>query len=265
MWGELALSLKGGDIYMLIMVAMGFIATMLIFERFLMLQFFYNLDFKRFLNELRKMVRSEDYERAMNLCKTSAKTGLPRIALNALEAAENDPTTIRASIEEDIIDFLPRLESRLSAMPAIATLILLVGILGTIDGLWWAFHSIEVLDTAKKQSALAGGIAGSLNPTTVGLVSSMLLLACHHILKAMAVRIVEKVHHGVTVLHNMLVPEEYATVMTASGVASQNAEDASDILVSNSAGEPTQEEGLSVDDAFDDAAVNDIKDEEEII
>lgn len=266
MWGELALSLKSGNIYMIIIMGMAFIACMMVFERFLMLQFYYNLDFTRFLTELKKMVRSEDYERAMNLCKTASRAGLPRIALRALEAAENDPTTIKGTIEEDVIDFLPRLESRLAVMPAFATFVLLVGILGTIDGLWWAFHSIDVLDTAKKQAALAGGIAGSLNPTATGLVASMLLLISHHFLKSMAVRIVEKVHYGVAVIYNLLVPEEITTVVAAAGVGQQEPRETSDAIVENPADEPSaQDEGLPVDDAFDDAVVDDIKDEEEII
>lgn len=266
MWGELALSFKNGNMYIITIMIMSFIALVMIFERFFILQFFYNLNFSKFLNDLKKMIRSEDYDRAINLCKTSSHTGLPRIALRAIEASENDPTTIKSTIEEDVIEFLPKIENRLSFLPAFATFILLLGILGTIDGLWWAFHSIEVLDTAKKQASLSGGIASSLNPTTSALIASLLILICHHFLKSIAVRIVEKIHHGVTVLYNLLVPQEYTTmVATPSIVQSGENSEMSDAIVGNQEVETRQEEGLPVDDAFDDAVVDDIKDEEEII
>lgn len=266
MWGELALSIKNGNIYMLAIILLSFIATTVIFERFIMLQFRFNIDFKKFLTNFKKMVTSEDYERAVNLCKSASKTSLPKIALRALEAVENDPSTVRGTIEEDTIEFLPRIESRLTMMPAMATVIMLIGILGTIDALWWSFHSIDVLDTAKKQASLANGIAGSLNPTAIAIIASMLILASHQILKGMAIRIIDRIHHGVSVLNNLLVPQEVATTVVAAPAAAVEARDTSDAIV-EPAGDatPDQDEGMPADDAFDDAVVDDIKDEEEII
>ncbi|MFK7824362.1 MAG: MotA/TolQ/ExbB proton channel family protein [Oligoflexales bacterium] len=265
MWGELALSIRSGNIYMWGIVILSFISTVVIFERIIMLQWRYNIDFKKFLTDFKKMINSEDHERAINLCKSASKTSLPKIALRALEAVENDPSTVRGTIEEDTIEFLPRIESRLTMMPAMATIILLIGILGTIDALWWSFHSIDVLDTAKKQASLANGIAGSLNPTATAIIASMLILASHQVLKGMAIRIIDRIHHGIAVLNNLLVPEEVAT-MVAAPVAAFETRETSDAIV-EPAGDPTpddQDEGPA-DDAFDDAVVDDIKDEEEII
>src|SRR5690606_3078807 len=118
-----------------------------------------------------------------NICKSASHTSLPHISLKAIEAAERDPTSVRGIIEEETIDFLPRLENRLPALPALATLILLVGILGTLDALWHAFDAIAVLDTSEKQARLAHGIAGSLNPTAMGLLAAMIFLAAHQYLK----------------------------------------------------------------------------------
>ncbi|NRA44684.1 MAG: MotA/TolQ/ExbB proton channel family protein [Oligoflexales bacterium] len=266
MWGELALSIKNGNIYMIAIILLSFISTTVIFERLIMLQFVYNIDFSKFLNNFRKMITSEDHERAINLCKSASKTSLPKIALRALEAVENDPSSVRGTIEEDTIEFLPRIESRLNMMPAMATIILLIGILGTIDALWWSFHSIDVLDTAKKQASLANGIAGSLNPTATAIIASMLVLASHQILKGMAIRIIDRIHHGIAVLNNLLVPEEVATVLAAPVSAAAEPRETSDAIV-EPAGDPTpdQDEGMPADDAFDDAVVDDIKDEEEII
>ena len=88
----------------------------------------------------------------------------------ALEAADSDPTKVRGTIEEEALEFLPSIERRLGALPALTLLIMLVGILGTIDSLWVAFQSVDVLDTAKKQATIAQGIASSLSPTALGLL-----------------------------------------------------------------------------------------------
>lgn len=266
MWGELALSFQKGNMYMIAIMVLTFIGLTLVFERFIMLSFVYSIDFSKFLTNFRKMISSEDYERAMNLCRSASKTSLPKIALKALEASENDPSTVRGTIEEDTIEFIPRLESRLAIMPALATLIMLLGILGTIDGLWWAFHSIDILDTAKKQSSLANGIAGSLNPTSAALIASMLILASHQILKGIALRVLDQIQHGVTVLNNLLVPEEVATyVTTAMAAAPVEASDDAMPVMNDADDGMDSNEGDMDHDSFDDAVVDDIKDEEEII
>ncbi len=264
MWSEVALSLQQGNGYMLVMIALLFLSTVIIIERIIMLHFVFNINFSKFINNLRKMVTSNDLDRAINLCKSVRKTALPRIALRALEAAETDPTTVRGTIEEETIGFLPAIDSRLTLLPAIATFTMLIGILGTIDGLWGAFHSIEILDTTKKQASLATGIAASLNPTAMGLFVCMLVLAFHQLLKGSALRLTERIHHGVSVLNNILVPAEVVAYASAGQSASSFPLNADAVNSEKSDSVPSNE-GDTGDEAFDDTSVEDIKDEEEII
>lgn len=263
MWSQLAVSLQNGNLYLIAIIVLGFIGTWIIFERLIMLQFVYNVDFKKFLNNLRRSVQAEDLERAVSICKNASYTSLPSIGLKALEALERDPHSVRGTIEEETIDFLPKLEARISILPALSTLILLIGILGTIDGLWAAFDSIEILDTSEKQARLANGIAGSLNPTTMGLLMSMLFLTGHQMLRGLAIRLTERVHYGVSVLINLLAPQEMATYVAAP-MAEASAPLAQE-TVSKREAAPTESKTEVEDDSFDDASVEDIKDEEEII
>jgi len=266
MWSQLAVSLQQGNLYLLTILIFGFIGSVILIERLIMLQMVYSLDFSKFLNNLRRSVQAEDLDRAVSICKNASKTSLPAISLKAIEAAERDPSSVRGVIEEETIDFLPKLETRISILPALATLILLTGVLGTIDGLWSAFDSIEILDTSEKQARLANGIAGSLNPTSMGLLISMIFLTGHQLLRGLAIKITERIHYGVSVLMNLLVPNEVTTYVTASPV--QSSSRASSAVSGNDDDddveepEPTPEEE---DDSFDDASVEDIKDEEEII
>lgn len=268
MWSEVAKSFQHGDGYVYFMLFVGFIGSVIFFERLIMLQFIFNLDFKKFTTNLKKMIRAEDYDRAISLCRSASKTSLPMISLKALEAAESDPTSVRGTIEEEAIDFLPRIESRLGALPGIATLVLLIGILGTIDALWTAFHSIDVLDTAQKQASVGNNIAASLSYTTIGLLLCIVFLVGHQFLKGLAIKITERIHHGVAVLMNLLVPQELAMMPLAAGagVAPNNDfNSAAEMNEVQASAEPTSAEEPGDDDDFDDASVEDIKDEEEII
>lgn len=263
MWSQLAVSLQSGNLYLIAILILGFLGTVIVFERLIMLQVVYAIDFKKFLNNLRRSVQAEDHERSISICKNASYTSLPSISLKALEALERDPSSVRGTIEEETIDFLPKLETRIGVLPALSTLILLIGVLGTIDGLWAAFDSVEILDTTEKQVLLANGIAGSLNPTTLGLLVSMIFLTGHQVLRGLALRLTERVHYGVSVLINLLAPPETATFMPAP-LAIQTAAIAHAPEAKREAS-PQAEKMEEVDDSFDDASVEDIKDEEEII
>ena len=264
MWSEVARSLQMGNGYVLTMLAIGFIACILFFERLIMLQAVYHINFPKFLNSLRKMVLSEDLNRAVNLCKNTSSTSLPKIACRALEAADSDPTNVRGTIEEEALEFLPSIERRLGALPALTLLIMLVGILGTIDSLWAAFQSVDVLDTAKKQATIAQGIASSLSPTALGLLFGIILLAGYYLLKGMAINLTESIHHGVAVLINLLAPRDAISYVPMT--------ENSEISHSPQSEQPSNEKiagaapaAAPAEESFDDVSIEDIKDEEEII
>jgi len=272
MWSELATSFQHGNGYTYFMLGLAFLGTVIIFERFIMLQFVFNINFNKFLTNLKKMVRAEDLDRAINLCRNASHTSLPLISLRALEAAETDPSTVRGTIEEEAIEFLPRLEARLGVLPALSTLALLVGILGTIDSLWAAFHSIDVLDTAQKQASIGHGISGALTYTTIGLLVCMVFLTFHQMLKGLAIRLSERIQHGVAVLNNLLVPQEVAympmgaAVAAGAGTVSTSVNEQAHVAApaAASVAEESQDSG-SQNESLDETSVEDIKDEEEII
>lgn len=268
MWSHIALSLKQGNPYLIIIMSLGFIAFVVLFERLIMLNFVYNINFSKFLSDVKKAVNGQDFERAMTICKSASPTSLPNIGLKALEAADTDPTSVRGAIEEATIDFLPKVETRVGFAPAIATLVILVGVLGTIDSLWSAFNSIEILDTSEKQALLANGIAESLNPTAMGIMLSMVLLALNQIVKGLAIRLSERIQYGVSVLTNLLAPTEMPAVMSIAAAAGSAVGQSVAAVNENFAAEPSTTATNAAEesnDSFDDASVEDIKDEEEII
>src|SRR3989338_5559298 len=139
MWNELALHLQRGNPYLLAILCLTFLAYVFIIERFLMLSFVYNIKFTKFISQLKSMIQAKDFDRAITLCNSTSSTAFPQIALRALEASDNDPTTVKGVLEESTLEFLPRIETRVHILPTLATLILLIGVLGTIDSIWESF------------------------------------------------------------------------------------------------------------------------------
>lgn len=260
MMGEIVQSFARGNTYMYLMVFIAFAASVIILERMLMLQFVFNINFSKFLTSIRKMLVANDLERALSYAKSVSGSSLPFIARRAIEAADSDPTTIRGTIEEETIGFLPRIEVRIGFLIALSTLVMFLGILGTIEALWRTFHAIDVLDSAKKQVVLSHEIAGALNPVAFGLMISMMILVFHQIIRGMALRLVDRIHHGVTVLTNLMVPQDSAAFI--STIAAAAAAPAEAAAAPEESAAPAQ--GKS-DAQFDDAPVQDIRDEEEII
>ncbi len=263
MFSEIAASFQHGNSYITAMLILGFIACVVIFERLIMLQFVYHLDFQKFLSNLKKILSADDSSRAISFCKGVGNTSLPYIAKRALEAAESDPTTVRGVLEEETVDFLPRIERRIGMLMAISTLIMLTGVLGAIDSLWATFHAVSVLDTARKQASLGQEIASALNPVAFGVMLSMFVLVGYYTARSLAVRLTERIHHGITVLHNLLVPAEvssYMPVAMATPTATMAPMAAAEVTESEPAAQ-----GGGTDANFDDASVEDIRDEEEII
>ena len=92
----------------------------------------------------------------------------------------------------------------------------------------------------------------------------MIFLAGHQILQSVAVKITEKIHYGVTVLINLLVPQEMAYVAAAPAPSYEGSHEPAPMKeeVQIEAEAPAKHEE---EEDFDDSSVEDIKDEEEII
>ena len=146
MWNELLHSLNEGNTYLLAIATVGFISLVIAFERIFILVFIYNINFKKFINNLRKLLFSKEYSKAVQLCRKTSGSAVPYIAKEAIVAYENDPSKAQMALEENTLDFLSKVEARIGWLPVLVTVVLFIGVLATIDQLWWAFYSFDVLN-----------------------------------------------------------------------------------------------------------------------
>ena len=96
----------------------------------------------------------------------------------------------------------------------------------------------------------------------LGLIFGMGLMAGYYLVKGMAVNLVERLHHGVAVLNNLLVPQDAVAYvpMAAGGDSAASGGSAPQEFAA-----PKEEAAATAEESFDDVSVEDIKDEEEII
>lgn len=258
MWHNAAVKLTGGDPYLVMMAIVAAVATGIFFERVIMLQYVYNLNVRKFVNSLSKMVAVEDYERAITFCRGLIKFPVPRIALRALEALENDPTQVRSKIEQEAMETIPQIEKRVSTFHTFATMTLFIGILGNVSELWDSFHAIDVLNTPEQQARLTGTLADALVYTAVGLAAGIMILMMHQITKGLAISVLDKFQYSVTAVTNLLAPSETIFAATNAPIS-----DMAPTVVEEQP-EEQKEEKEPVSELEPDT-VEDIKDEEEII
>lgn len=190
-------------------VILAFLAIgwMVILERVVILQLVYRVNFKKFNQTLRKMLAAGDLDRARAYCIATSKTGLPLIALKAIETYESDNFRVRAVVSEEALDFMPRIRRRIAQLPALATVAVLLGALAAVNGVWQAFQMADVLEMGLKNFAFTRGLSNALTPLSLSIVSSILLMFPYGLLDSMAARLEGEIEHSLTIILNLLAPE----------------------------------------------------------
>lgn len=133
---------------------------------------------------------------------------------------------IRQAVDEAAIREVPRLTHRLGYLATIANVATLAGLLGTIFGLQQAFNALAITDAAEKASVLAAGISQAMNTTSFGLLVAIPCLVAHALLANLQSRRAEDLDAGAVRLLNYL-DNRVATPGTAPAAASASAAAAS--------------------------------------
>lgn len=265
MWQSVFNSLKNGDVYFIVLSVLMFFALFCFFQRFILLQFVYNINFEKFIDKIKALVKSNEAEQALELCKKTSNIGFPRIAGKAVEAGIGDPTMVRGIIEEEVVAFVPRLDKGSSFLSLVGVLSVLVGVIGTISSLWNTLYSMEVVDTTQKQLSIGLQMSSSLSYTMCALIICISCVVMSFYIKSQAVNIANKIYHGVSVLHNLypqqtgfgFIPNQVADTTKPSEDSTM--EEGEEVFES---GESTE---VTPSDIGEFSEVDEIKDEEEII
>ena len=237
-----------------IILAVTLVGMVIILERFMALQIIYRIDFPKFNKAMKKFLDSGDYNHAKSYCYSTSKTGLPMIAVRAIEQREDHPDKIKGHMSEAALDFIPRIRKRLNQLPNFAAVCIMLGALGTIEGMWVSFQSAEILEFGVKSLAFSRGVSESLIPLIFSLICAVILIIPYGILDSIAYRLEGEIEHSLCVINNILAPEPVYIPSDAKSSQDDSDDDESlldehNSIQSNVRGEPIKEEQPSQEDS----------------
>ena len=111
---------------------------------------------------------------------------------------------IEASMEESIMEAIPRLEKRTHYLAMFANIATLLGLLGTIIGLIKAFTAVAQVDPSMKAEILSTSISVAMNTTAFGLMVAIPLLLFYTLLQTKTTEIIDSIEMATVRFVNQL-------------------------------------------------------------
>lgn len=111
---------------------------------------------------------------------------------------------IEATMEETIMEAIPRLEKRTHYLAMFANIATLLGLLGTIIGLIKAFTAVAQVDPSMKAEILSTSISVAMNTTAFGLIAAIPLLIFYTLLQTRTTEIIDSLEMATVRFVNQL-------------------------------------------------------------
>lgn len=164
---------SGGILYL--MMAILLVALTVIIDRLLYLQ----KTIRRGDELVRKVSAARSFDEGIQARAPSTDKASPQDLLLHVAAAHADtrhPHLMQSIIEEAILLQAPKIDRRIWMLDTIVTLAPLLGLLGTIFGMFSSFQALGQVDGAPTQ--ISAGIAEALLSTAAGLLIAIIGLVC---------------------------------------------------------------------------------------
>ena len=194
-----------GAIWMWLIILPSVAAMSLIIERSIFLLFRYNINAPQFFGQIQKLVMANNIDRAIKLCNNAPGAALPRVLKAGLLRANKGEVEIANAITEAQLEVVPMVTKRTGAMPPVASIATLMGLLGTITGLILAFAASKVASQEERSTLLMQGIAVAMNTTAFGLIIAIPTLAVYLVLAGVTKKILDEIEQYSGRLENLLV------------------------------------------------------------
>ena len=164
----------------------------------------------KFMAEIRKHVLAGEYEKALDLCKLAKDRALPKVVSCGLKAVagreEIDFRTIQNSVDEGMLEVIPKLQARTPFLSMLANISTLIGLMGTIYGLILSFRAVSApgIDPTEKARFLAAGISTAMNTTLTGLAIAVPAIILYTFLLNKTTKIIDEIDEHTVKLINLL-------------------------------------------------------------
>lgn len=134
-----------------------------------------------FLEGIKNSLRKRRLVEAVTVCEETPGP-VPRIIKAALLSYGENADQVRAAVQSAAIVEIPTLERRVGSIAALGKIAPLIGLIGTVVGLYKTLTGIDAEGGYTTQGVVSGGFAEALICTIVGLVIAAMAALTHHFL-----------------------------------------------------------------------------------
>jgi len=191
--------LEAGGLVMIPLLAVAFVALLLIAERVFVL-YRLNPRHDQVLERVLAPSQRGAFDEASRAC-TSLRGAVASTLRAVLERRAAGRAAMEDSIQEQLLHEAPKLQRFVGGLAVLAAVSPLLGLLGTVTGIIETFRTIRVFGNANP-SLMAGGISEALTTTATGLVIAIPVFLMHSLLKGRVESILSNAEkHAATLLN----------------------------------------------------------------
>ncbi len=196
--------------FMWILILPAIFAVAIAVERIIFILIKSDINAPKFMTEIRKLTAAGKYEDALELCNRAQDRALPKVVACGLRTVVGrdsvDFRTVQNSVDEGMLEVVPKLTQRTHYLAMIANVATLLGLLGTIAGLVLSFKAISSpgIDATEKARLLASGISTAMNTTLFGLIIAVPTILTYTYLMTRTNKIIDEIDEHMVKFINLL-------------------------------------------------------------
>lgn len=192
---------KGGPFFLVNTLFLAVVLALIV-ERAIYFLGRAQINAKRFLEQIRRILAANQIDRAKKLCDATSAP-VARVAKAGLSRAHRGEAAVAQAMEEAMVDVTPEIKTRIPALWSLANITTLTGLLGTITGLIRTFAAVGSDDPDAKQK-LADGIAEAMYNTAYGIGIALICMVGHLLLSTASKRVIADLESFSLKLENLL-------------------------------------------------------------
>lgn len=192
-----------GGIFPYINAVVAAVSVAIMIERTISL-YRYSISAEPFMNQLTRLVREGQVDRAIKLCSAAPHSVLSRVLKSGLTRSNRGEAEISAAMEEALLEVTPLVSKRIPSLFPLANIATLVGLIGTISGLIKSFSALGHATPQQKSEMLSIGISEAMYNTGLGLSIAVVCIVGQLILGNKAKALLEEVEYNAMKLENLL-------------------------------------------------------------
>jgi biopolymer transport protein ExbB len=156
---------------------------------------------EEFVNQIKELLAKKHYEEALNLCKQENNFCSSIIAAG-IAARKHGPQVMIESMQSEGRRVGNSLWQRISLLNEIAVLAPMLGLLGTVLGLFFAFYDSN--RTSESIAAIFDGLGIAVGTTVVGLIVALMAMLFYSTLKFRVINVLNVIENESLSLVNMI-------------------------------------------------------------